>query len=1128
VDVAAWLRGLGLERYVQAFLDAEITPEVLAQLTEVDLRELGLPLGPRKIVLTAIPALAGPPTCPPEMAREEAGRQVTSEAERRQLTVMFCDLVGSTALSGRLDPEEMQEVLRAYQNTVAGEIARYGGHLAKFLGDGVLAYFGWPQAHEDDAERAVQVGLAIIGVVPRLSTPAGEPLAARVGIATGLVVVGALVGEGAAREEAVVGETPNLAARLQEAATPGAVVIADGTRRLLGELFELRELGATRLKGFARPVRGFQILGERPAGSRFEARRSGRALPMVGRDQELALVLERWRQAVTGEGQALLLVGEAGIGKSRLIQATLDAVAGSEHVALRCQCSPHHTGTALWPITQQLGFAAGLAPADSVAAKLDKLETLLHQGVEDIGEAAPLTAALLGIDAAARYAPRDLTPHQQRARTLAVLVEQLLGLARRRPVLMVVEDAHWIDPTTLEFLGQALDRIAGARVLMLLTSRPDNQPSLGGHPHVTRLTLNRLGRSPTEAIVAGLTGGTSLSPGVLEEIATRTDGVPLFVVELTRAVLETGTAGSRAVVPASLHASLMARLDRVPGVKEVAQVAACIGREFSYPLLAEVSSALEAELRGALDRLAAAELVFRRGMPPEASYTFKHALVRDAAHESLLKTHRQELHARIVRALEECFPETVDTEPELLAQHCVEAGLAERAVNYWQQAGQQALARSAMAEAVAHLTKGLEVLAGLPDGTERQERELGLQLALGQALVAARGLAAPETDRAYARAHELCLETGATSQLLRALFGRFVVHFQRGELATAHEVARELLRLAEERSDVAAQVAGCHAVGAALFQLGELVESCAHLTRGIANYDPERDRASGSAYSIDSRVICLYWLSQALLTLGHPDQARARTEESVACARELAHPTSVAHALCSVCFTYQRLGLRREAQAEAELLISLAQEQGFPLWGAAGMVIHGWALADGGQIDEGIEEIRRGLAQYIATGAELWLPDFLALHAEAHRQAGQAAAGLSILADALERVARSGRRWIEPELHRLKGELLLALPEADTTEAEACFRHAIAIARERNARMLELRTATSLARVWRESGRTGDARELLAAVYDWFTEGFDTADLKEAGALLNELTSAPPHSRARSRRPAGAPVNNPG
>ena len=545
MDIDAWLRELGLERYAQAFRDNEIDGGVLPTLTADDLTELGVTMiGHRRKLLNAIAALAKahPPTDAAHQRASAAARP--TEAERRQLTVMFADLVGSTALSARLDPEDMREVIRAYQNAVAGEITRFEGFVAKFMGDGVLAYFGYPRAHEDEAERAVRAGLSAIRAVSQLIGPEGVSLAARVGIATGLVVVGDLVGEGAAQEQAVVGDTPNLAARLQQIATPGTVVIAEGTRRLLGELFELRELPPTQLKGFNRLVSGFQALRERPAGSRFEALQAGRPSSMIGRDQELALVLERWRQAAAGEGQAMLLVGEAGIGKSRLVQATLDVVAQAEHTALRYQCSPHHTGTALWPVAQQLGLAAGLETSDPEAVKLDKLEALLSQGIEDIGEAAPLIAALLGVEAGARYPARDLTPSQRRARTLAVLVEQMLGLARRGPVLMVVEDAHWIDPTTLELVRQALDRIERARALMLLTSRPDTQPTLGGHPHVTRLTLNRLGRGPTEAIVAHLTGDRSLPPQLLGEIAARTDGVPLFIEELTKAVLEAETAGT--------------------------------------------------------------------------------------------------------------------------------------------------------------------------------------------------------------------------------------------------------------------------------------------------------------------------------------------------------------------------------------------------------------------------------------------------------------------------------------------------------------------------------------------------------------------------------------------------------
>jgi len=1073
-------------------------------LTDGDLRELGiLSLGHRKRLLAAISELSqstkGPSSVPPACSPPAA-----PQAERRQLTVMFVDMVGSTALSSRLDPEEMRSVLHAYQNAVIGEIARVGGHLAKLMGDGVLAYFGWPRADEDDPERAVHAGLTVVQAVGRLSTPLGEPLAARVGIATGLVIVGDLIGEGAAREEAIVGETPNLAARLQEVASAGAVVIAAGTRQLLADAFDLRDLGPVHLKGFERPITSFEVLRPRLAESRFEARHPDRSLPMMGRDQELALVLERWRQSVAGEGQAVLVVGEAGIGKSRLVQALLDETAEDPHIILRYQCSPQYKSTPLWPVVQQLGFAAGFAPEDSDEQKQQKTEALLRRGTDDVSEAAPLIAALLGIQVEAPCPVQELSSQQRRAHTQAVLIQQLIGLERQHPVLIVIEDVHWIDPTTLELFTEILDRIANARVLMLLTSRPDNQPNLGGHPHVTRLTLNRLGRGPAEAIVSRLSSGQNLPPAVLREISARTDGVPLFIEELTKAVLETGMTASGAV-PVSLYASLLARLDRLPGVREVAQVAACIGREFSYPLLAAVSPVPETDVQSALDRLTAAELIFRRGAPPETHYAFKHALVRDAAHESLLKSRRQQLHASIARALEEQFPEIRDMEPELLARHYTEAGLVEQAVEYWRRSGEQALARSAMAEAVTHLTEGLAVLQDLAPGQERQRHELRLQLALGQASIAGKGFAAPETGRAYARAHELCLELGDVPELFPVLYGRSVFYFQRSELRQAHEIACELLRLGRERRDTAAQMIGHRMIGSALCQYGRFAESRDAFQAALALYDPVRDRGSGLVYAIDSRVMCLSWLSHLCLILGDLEQALAYSRQVPAHVDELEHPGTAAVALAWACIFNQLLRDPHNAATQAQAAIALGTEQGFPLYRAAGSVIHGWAQAEVGQFTEGLAEMKQGLADYRATGAEMWSPYFLGLLADASRQADRAQEGLGFVDEALNQIRHTGGRWIEAELHRVRGKLLLAGSKPDQWEAELCFQQALALARDQNAKLWELQVATSLARLWGNQDRAQAAQDLLGPICSLLNDGIGIPALRDAKALLDEL-----------------------
>lgn len=1110
MDVGTWLRDLGLGRYEQAFRDHDIDVSLLPTLTDSDLRELGIvSLGHRKRLLAAISELAAPAErSPPDLSVALSSTSGPPQAERRQLTVMFVDLVGSTALSSRLDPEEMREVLHAYQNAVTGEIARVDGHLAKLMGDGVLAYFGWPRADEYDAERAVHAGLAIIEAVKRLSTPFGEPLAARVGIATGLVVVGELIGDGAAREEAVVGETPNLAARLQEVAPSGTVVIAPGTRRLLGDTFDLRDCGPIRLKGFDQPVRSFEVLRQHLTQSRFEARHSGSSIRMVGRDRELALVLERWHQSSAGEGQAVLVVGEAGIGKSRLVQALLEEVAASPHIALRYQCSPHYVGTPLWPVIQQLSFAAGLAPDDGDEDKLDKIEALLRRGAEDISEAASMIAALLGIETGNHYPLQDLSAQQRRARTQAALVQQLLGLERTQPVLIVVEDAHWIDPTTLDLFSQVLDRIANIRVLMLLTSRPENQPNLGGHPNVTRLTLSRLGRRPTEAIVAQLRGSRSLPPVVLEEITARTDGVPLFIEELTKAVLEVGAAAPGAV-PVSLYASLLARLDRVPGVREVAQVAACIGREFHYPLLVAISPLPEGELRIALSRLAEAELVFCRGAPPEASYVFKHALVCDAAHESLLKAHRQQIHSKIVRVLETRFPEIVEREPELIARHCGEAKLPEQALAYWQRAGQQALRRSALTEAIAHLHMGLTVLEDLPVGPERDRRELDLQLALGHSWLHARGFAASETGRTYTRAHELCLALGDIPELPRALYGRCAHHVHRGELAAALTFARELLSAGERRGDRSAIVAGRRMVGVTLCLLGQFDESRTHLETGARLYDLERDRTSAFTYASDSLVMCLIWLSQVLVVLGYPDQAGARHDDALRHARDLSQANTSALAFSWGCMTLQLLRDGSNALEESALAIALSAELGFPLYRALGNVVHGWALAGNSRLEDGIALMQQGFDEYQATEAETLSSYFLSLRAEVQLHARRAAAGLDFVATALDKIERTQTRWIAAELHRIRGELLLALPIPDHDGAEACFRNAMTIAGQQNAKLWQLRSAASSARLWRDQGRRSEARDLLIPIYGWFAEGFNTPDLVEAGRLVDELRVSP-------------------
>ena len=817
MDIDGWLRRIGLEQYAQTFRDNAIDADVLRDLTNDHLRELGLPLRARLKLLRAVATLGTseqPPASP-----EITPTAPRTDAERRQLTIMFCDLVGSTALSTRFDPEDMQEIVGAYHRCCADLIVKAGGFVARYMGDGVLAYFGYPQAHEHDAERAVRAGLALVEAVPKLKTAAGAPLQVRVGIATGIVVVGDLIDAETTQEHEVVGETPNLAARLQALAEPGTVVISSSTHRLTGGLFDYRDLGPVALKGFAETVPVWQALGASAAESRFEALRAS-ATPLVGRGEEIDLLLRRWEQAKGGEGSVVLLSGEPGIGKSRIAETILERLSGEPHTRLRLFCSPHHQDTALYPSITQLERAAGFRRDDTDEQRLTKLEAVLALAANDLGEAVPLLAGLLSIPTGDRYPALDLTPQKRREKTLRALVAQVEGLAARQPVLLVVEDAHWADPTSLELFELIVERASSLPLLAIVTFRPEFVPPWVGRPQVTLISLNRLPRRLRAEMIAHVTGGKVLPQEIADQITDRTDGVPLFIEELTKAVVESGLlveAGDRYVatgpvtalaIPTSLQESLLARLDRLAPTSDVAQIAAALGRQFSHELISAVAAMPRQQLDDALAQLVNAELIFRRGTPPDAEYTFKHALVQEAAYGTLLRSRRQQIHARIAATLEDQFPDIVVAQPALLARHCAEAGLAEKAVVYWLKAGQQALARSATTEAAAQLRKGLDALDGLPDGPGRRQQELDLQLALGHALIATKGHSAPEVGESFARARALAEQIDRPEYVWRVFFGQWTFHRNRGEYQLALALAEQVEKIGEARNDVSGAMGG--------------------------------------------------------------------------------------------------------------------------------------------------------------------------------------------------------------------------------------------------------------------------------------------------------------------------------
>jgi class 3 adenylate cyclase/predicted ATPase len=1113
-DIQQWLSECGLGQYAAVFADNDIDLDVLPNLSDQDLQHLGLSLGHRRKLLTRIKAGIGDDNealAPIDIADKTAETGV----ERRHLTVMFCDLVGSTAIAETLDPEDMRDLIRTYQDAVGAEIVSLEGYVAKFMGDGVLAYFGWPQAHEDDAERAARSGLAIAAAVGRLALPDGTPLQVRIGIATGLVVVGDLIGEIGGEEEAVVGGTPNLAARLQGVAAPDQIVIGPTTRALLGGNFVYADLGPHNLKGFAEPVEAWHVVRALDVDSRFEAQRTVGLTPMMGRGEELDLFERRWDQSQNGEGQVVLLSGEPGIGKSRVAHACYEHVARQPHIRLLYQCSPHHVNSALYPFIRQIEHFAGVAHEESDEQKLNKLEAVLMGTRQQIEQAAALIAPLLSIPTGKRYAPLNLSPQVQKERTMAELLDQMERFAERLPVLLVFEDAHWIDPTSQEALDLVIDRAQRHRVTVIVTYRPEYSAPWTGQPHVSLMALKRLTREHRTVMARDVSGGKDLPEEVLEQIVEKTDGVPLFIEELTKTVLASGLLKNEngryvlegalpaLAIPTTLQDSLMARLDKLARVKEIAQMAAVIGREFSYKLLALVTDLTEQALADALEQLTQSELVFATGSPPQASYIFKHALVQDAAYESLLKSRRRQIHTRIVEVLETHSPDRIQVEPEILAHHCTHAGLTNKAIAYWRCAGSRAVGRSDHQEAVGHLSKGLELLEDLPAGFERDSHELDIQSSLGPPLIATKGYGSVEAGNAYRRARKLWSSVGGDSaRLCPILYGLWANSATQAAHRQARDIGRELLNAAQSVDDTASILDARLTNTCTEFLMGEFEPSKEHGDRAIELYDPQLH----AHHPLQNPRVCSGVISGlALWMLGYPDQALERAAETVKVARDVAHPFSLAVGLTWFCLLRYCRREARETQDVAEETIALCKEKGFPYWEYVAAVVRGWALSEQSQDGEGIALVREGVALLDATGAKIWRPFQLSLLADAQAKAGQLSEAQEGLGEALRIAHQNAEHYWEAELHRMRGELYRAQSVDHWADSETCFHEALNVARGQNAKSLELRAALSLARLWRDQERRREAHDLLAPIYDWFTEGFDTADLVEAKAVLVEL-----------------------
>jgi class 3 adenylate cyclase/tetratricopeptide (TPR) repeat protein len=1111
-QMAQWLEDIGLSQYAQCFAENGIDVSVLQHLTDKDLRDIGVLLGHRRKMLAAIAEFAGATASLPGPAVRLGPQEA---AERRQVTVMFSDMVGSTALSVRMDPEDLREVISAYQKCVSRIVRRFDGFVAKYMGDGVLVYFGYPEAHEDDAERAVRAGLELIAAVAALRTLA--PLQTRVGIATGLVVVGDLIQSDEALERGIVGETPNLAARLQGVAEPNTVVIADSTRRLLGRLFDLEDLGAKELKGLPGPVTAWAVLRSSAVESRFEALHAD-ATPLVGREEEIEILRRRWQSARAGDGRVVLLSGEPGMGKSRLVAALIELLRPELHARFQYFCSPHRQDSALFPVISCLERTAGFEHNDTSEVKFTKLEALVTENSE-LAEDVVLFTDLLSLPPCSNYAPVSYPPQRKKEKTLEAAVRHLAGAAERQPVLLIFEDVHWIDPTSHELLDLVIRRIERLPILAIATFRPEFQSPWAGQSHVTTLTLTRLARQDSAMLVRQVEGdGVRLPDDVVQEIVARSDGVPLFLEEVTRGVLEAAGAdtlyGETATlvppklgraVPATLNASLIARLDRIgSAAKEIAQLGAAIGREFSYQLLVTTSQRSPSELQEALERLVEAGLIFQRGAPTQATFLFKHALVQDAAYSTLIRGARRDLHARIADALL-VVSHTENVAPEILALHMQSADRAAEAIEYWRLAGEQSARRANNREAVAHFNRALKLVEEQPQTNERWRAELTILSQLGPALMSVHGWAAIEVGEVVERATEVGRLLESSHEIASSIANLWLFHYANGRIDAAEKISEDLFRIARDLDSAEVLLQAHHTAWPARWSRGRLTNAVEHIDAGLALYDEKCHAHHRFLYLGHDPAVCgLAIASQLYSALGYPARAKDRGDQALTLARRLRHEPSIVHGLW---FVVESQTTRRDiagVTANTAELLALAERHGLPLPRAMGLVYRGWALASSGCVADGLELAGQGIAMLEQSGTRFVLSRAYGLIAEIHLIAGQYSEGLGQAQKALHVSSELGESFYGPRLLQIRAKLEQESGQTDET-IEASFRQSLELATVQEAKTFELRAAIGLAGLWSRQRRRDEARELLRPICDWFTEGRDTSDFKEATALLDAL-----------------------